>query len=774
MSEVRLQLLGRFQARRGGEEVPPAAFGGRKVRALLRVLAIRSPDLVTHDVLAEALWPDRLPADPAANLGVLVNRARRALGDPAVIVTGSGGYALGRCAVDVTEFLEAAERVRTTADDASATRAAEVALQLWASRCPEDTYADWAREPRGSDCCGSGSTSPSAPRISSWRSATRSVPWAGRRTPSRPIRCASPPCSSWRRRRPRPGTWRGRCGGCSTCGVGWPRSWAWTRPRPSTPCGSPCCAASSGRGRRCRPPRCSARRRGRPAGPRSSAATPSWPGCARRCAHAGWRRCPASPGRGSRGCSASSWVARRSRARRAGVPARADGGLGLAVDAAGGPRPGRRGRRRARPGVRSALADVLPELEDPGGASLDGESRRALILSGGLRIVAAAVGDGALLVVDDLQWADPSSLALLGSVLARLPRLAAVLAFRPDEIDPSVPAELCAGRTTSGIELGPLSRDAIGGLLHDPGLVEAVLATTDRTPFAVREVVRELLARDAITPGHDGGWTPRSSGAIALAAEPGRAGQAAAVRRRAARQAEVAAKLLVLLGLLAREAPASTLAQAAGLDQAVTLEALSGLAGAGLVRLGQRGWATAHDLVTETVTADLDDGERGRLHALLAGALPRRAPNPPRSRGTTARPGTPMRPPPRTSAPPAARSPGTPPARHSPSRPPASPSPPTRRRAPTCSPPGPRPGRSTVSPARSTTCAPPGRHRRRAAALPAPVPAGDADLRCAEPGTGVRARRARRRGRYRRRRRAGPGPGDRGHPRHEPRPPRGP
>src|SRR3954449_11473831 len=78
---TRLQLLGRFQVRRGGEEVPPAAFGGRKVRTLLRVLAVRRPDLMSHEALAEALWPDRLPADPAANLGVLVNRARRALGD---------------------------------------------------------------------------------------------------------------------------------------------------------------------------------------------------------------------------------------------------------------------------------------------------------------------------------------------------------------------------------------------------------------------------------------------------------------------------------------------------------------------------------------------------------------------------------------------------------------------------------------------------------------------------------------------------------------------
>ena len=81
---VHVQLLGRFQVRRDGEEMPPAAFGGRKVRTLLRVLAVRRPDLVPHDVLADALWPDRLPADPAGNLGVLVNRARRALGDPRV------------------------------------------------------------------------------------------------------------------------------------------------------------------------------------------------------------------------------------------------------------------------------------------------------------------------------------------------------------------------------------------------------------------------------------------------------------------------------------------------------------------------------------------------------------------------------------------------------------------------------------------------------------------------------------------------------------------
>ncbi len=88
MPGLALQLLGRFQVRRDGEEVPPAAFGGRKVRTLLRVLAVRRPDLVPHEVLAEALWPDQQPADPAANLAVLVTRARRALGVPEAVVTG--------------------------------------------------------------------------------------------------------------------------------------------------------------------------------------------------------------------------------------------------------------------------------------------------------------------------------------------------------------------------------------------------------------------------------------------------------------------------------------------------------------------------------------------------------------------------------------------------------------------------------------------------------------------------------------------------------------
>ena len=151
MPVLALQLLGRFQVRRDGEEVPPSAFGGRKVRTLLRILAVRRPDLVPHEVLAEALWPDQQPADPAANLTVLVTRARRALAAPEAVVTGPGGYALGPCTVDVVEFLgldrDARGALRAGRPDAAA-RDCAAALGTWGEPLAEDVYAEWARAPR--------------------------------------------------------------------------------------------------------------------------------------------------------------------------------------------------------------------------------------------------------------------------------------------------------------------------------------------------------------------------------------------------------------------------------------------------------------------------------------------------------------------------------------------------------------------------------------------------------------------------------------------------
>jgi len=104
-----------------------------------------------------------------------------------------------------------------------------------------------------------------------------------------------------------------------------------------------------------------------------------------------------------------------------------------------------------------------------------------LLVSGALRLLEAAAGAGALLVVDDLQWADPSSLALLGSVLARLPRLRRCSPSGPTSCLPRC-SPSCTARATvlSGSLLGALDEPAIARLVGDPDLVGAVLLATDR------------------------------------------------------------------------------------------------------------------------------------------------------------------------------------------------------------------------------------------------------------------------------------------------------
>lgn len=154
---MEVRLLGRFVVRHGEAEIPARDFGGRRVRTLIRLLASRPGELVPRDILADALWPERLPADPAANLEVLVHRARRALGDPALIATGDGAYALvrsERCVIDAEEFRALTEIGRSALrqqDWARSLGSFTQALGWWRGEpLVEDTYADWAVPVRAS------------------------------------------------------------------------------------------------------------------------------------------------------------------------------------------------------------------------------------------------------------------------------------------------------------------------------------------------------------------------------------------------------------------------------------------------------------------------------------------------------------------------------------------------------------------------------------------------------------------------------------------------
>lgn len=191
-STVRITLLGHFRVWRDAHEVGPGAFGGRQARVLLRVLAVDRGAVVTRDAMIEALWGEATPADPAAALNVLVNRARRALGDPGLIETVTSGYLLrggDAVEVDVERFLASvhdAGRHWDRGDPPAALRTAERALTAWTGEpLPEDGYADWAqphvtgaRRGVGDRGAGRAGHRPPAPRRGAGRRGRRPEPAA--------------------------------------------------------------------------------------------------------------------------------------------------------------------------------------------------------------------------------------------------------------------------------------------------------------------------------------------------------------------------------------------------------------------------------------------------------------------------------------------------------------------------------------------------------------------------------------------------------------------
>jgi tetratricopeptide (TPR) repeat protein len=272
--------------------------------------------------------------------------------------------------------------------------------------------------------------------------------------------------------------------------------------------------------------------------------------------------------------------------------------------------------------IRSALGWLVPELtHGTAGTAPDAESRKALLLEALIRMLTQA---GSPLVIDDLQWADGSSLAVIATVLDRLDNLTVVLAYRSDEAraraDVAALVDQARGRTTH-IPLLPLAAAEIAELTTDEQLAHRLANQTDGTPLAVAEVLRALAAEGAIVRTSQSRWRPANARAIERAGELALDGQRRAIALRSEGQQPLAREVLGLLSLLVREVPARLLALASGAAERAVLDALATLSACGLARLGEQGWAAGHDMVAEVVADCLSPSERGRLHAHLAEAL---------------------------------------------------------------------------------------------------------------------------------------------------------
>ena len=622
--------MGRFAVARDGAEIPAVNFGGRKVRTLLRVLATRRGGFVPTDVLVELLWPDRPPADPAANLQVLVNRARRATGAPSLILTGPGGYALTQdrfCVVDAEEFL-AAEHECSAMTGRPALTASVGALALYHGEpLPEDRYAAWAEQYAASILRVRQRILERAAEIAiECGDVGVAVEWATQAVAAEPLREVA----------------------------------ALTLTRALAAAGDQAGAVRHYDTYR----RILADELGLDPSPEAAALHIALLDGSYRSPP------PIAVNRVNERVGALRFVGRDTEVAQllAALPSRATGTAdGIAV-LAGGSGSGK-SRLLARlataiPAVsvraywphrsepwtlaravlqeifeadigaadglpdalRAALASIAPDIVGRVGRPTesgvaDPESRRALAIEAGVRLVSAMAN--LVLVVDDLQWADPSSVQLLAAIADRAPQALLVLAYRPEEIAPDgeTATFLQHANRAVTVELAGLAPSGIDELVLDGRLARALTESTDRTPLAVSEVLTALARDGLVSCDNNGCWRVTSDRASSRAAELGALGQRTALRRRAHRQTGLPLLALKLLALSGRQLPARTLADAADVGESIAVEALSVLSAAGLARLGEQGWATAHDMVADVVTDRLDVTDRRRLHGVLAAAL---------------------------------------------------------------------------------------------------------------------------------------------------------
>jgi DNA-binding SARP family transcriptional activator len=625
---VEIDLLGRFGVRRDGETLDAAEFGGRRVRQLVRILAAERGRVVTRDALIEALWGDQPPADPGTNLNVVVNRARRALGEADLIETAGGGYLLRTgpgIVVDAESFETNVDRARVAlerGDSAEAASAARGALELWDDPFPEDAYADWARAPRDRlERLHQEALEVAATATLSTGHAREAVGLAAEAVAHQPLREAAHLLLI------RALVADGDQAAAVAAYVDLRRMLADELGLDPSPEASALydqllhgtlAAASPVRGQ-----------------PRPQTDLPPLVGRQQEVDEL------ASLGRDSMIAvvsGRSGWGKSRLlddlRARsdrpvllaRALLPERDEPWSLARTLLQTAPATAVDVRRLLGVASLTALQDVLPDLstvEPITGPAVDPQSRRALTQQGLVRVVEATAPS--LVIVDDLQWADSTSLDVLALLVARSTDVVLVFAYRPEEVAEDTPVArfLAVVAETRPVEvaLRPLDEDALQQLVASPSVASALGEHTDGSPFAVLQVARTLEREGLLRRSSAGGWDMVAEPAPDRVRELARAGQRDVVWRQFERQPREARELLASLALLGRPVPVRLLSTAWGVAPEDAMRVLRDLARNHLVRHDTEGFQVDHDLVGETIRDRLDPVVRVQLHQRLADAL---------------------------------------------------------------------------------------------------------------------------------------------------------
>ena len=255
-------------------------------------------------------------------------------------------------------------------------------------------------------------------------------------------------------------------------------------------------------------------------------------------------------------------------------------------------------------------------------AGLAAEEVRARGLRALLELLRAGLGRIQVVVIEDLQWIDPSTSELLAAVVAALAALPLLLiaTSRPGTLP-----EWASGAAARRISLERLPREDALCLLADiaqpaaldPAVAKAIVDRSDGVPIFVEELTRGYL--DAAARQGASGWeraTIPSSLAESLLAQLDRLADGR--------------RIAPIAAVIAREFPLALLGAVAGLPEPTLRRGVRELLDAGVLIKGHSPFGEAvsfrHHLVRDTAYQLLLRADRTRLHLAVAEAIETRFP----------------------------------------------------------------------------------------------------------------------------------------------------
>ena len=290
----------------------------------------------------------------------------------------------------------------------------------------------------------------------------------------------------------------------------------------------------------------------------------------------------------------------------------------------------------------SGLARLVPAVNGISDLSssktTDADTERYLLFAAAVGMLAAiAEQQPVVLILDDLQWADPGSLALLRHLAAtdQVRRILILATYRDSELAQADALRDTLGavrrhRGVSRIELKGLDDDdvvaffesAAGHVLDDAGvdLAHAVYRETDGNPFFVGEVLRHLSETGAIYQDSAGRWVAEN--ALHQTTLPDSVREV--IGGRVARLGRASGHVLSYAAVIGRDFDLELLARATGTSADELLDILDAAMAAALV--GELSdvpgrFSFTHSLIQHTLYQDLSATRRSRAHRVVAEAL---------------------------------------------------------------------------------------------------------------------------------------------------------